>query len=114
MATKQSDGTLVLYILDFNVGNASDDTENPFGAGRVAVGSAAGGNLKTLINHEQQPDGIEVLTEDGGHIIWTQMGKAAENDGRVQSAKLDGSGIKDLFKDGEVCSATATDLGTAH
>ena len=55
-----------------------------------------------MISHEQQPDGIEVLTEDGGHIVWTQMGKAAENDGYVQSAKLDGTGIKDLFKAGEV------------
>ncbi|EME47132.1 hypothetical protein DOTSEDRAFT_122715 [Dothistroma septosporum NZE10] len=102
MAAKYTKSTPILYILDFNVGNASDDTENPFGAGRVAVGSAAGGQLKTLINHEQQPDGIEVLTEDGGHIIWTQMNKADENDGHVQSAKLDGSNIKDLCKAGEI------------
>ncbi|CAK3878046.1 Hypothetical predicted protein [Lecanosticta acicola] len=90
--------TPVLYILDFNVGNENDDEKNPFGAGRVAVGSAAGGTLKTLINHEQQPDGIDVLMEGEGHLIWTQMGRLNENDGRVQSARLDGTGIKDIFQ----------------
>ncbi|CAJ2514174.1 Uu.00g022930.m01.CDS01 [Anthostomella pinea] len=94
--------TPILYILDFNVGNETDDPEDPFAAGRVAVGSSKGGQLKTLIDHERKPDGIDVLLEDGGHIIWTQMGHPDKNDGMVQSSDLSGKNVKDLFKDGEI------------
>lgn len=97
--------TTVLYVLDFNVGNKTDNLEvpeDPFAAGRVAVGSAAGGELKTLIDHERMPDGIDVLLEDGGHIIWTQMGHPDKNDGTVQSSDLNGKNVKDLFGNGEI------------
>ncbi|KAK4550597.1 hypothetical protein LTR36_000176 [Oleoguttula mirabilis] len=93
--------TTVLYVLDFNVGNTGDDPEDPFAAGRVAIGSAAGGNLKTLIDHERMPDGIDVL-EDVGHIIWTQMGHPDKNDGMVQSSSMDGRNVKTLFDNGEI------------
>ncbi|KAK5120091.1 hypothetical protein LTR85_006572 [Meristemomyces frigidus] len=98
MATR----TPVLYVLDFNVGNKTDNTEDPFAAGRVAVGSAAGGELKTLIDNERMPDGIDVLQEDGGHIIWTQMGHPDKNDGTVQSSGLNGKNVRDLFSNGEI------------
>ncbi|QIX01750.1 hypothetical protein AMS68_007267 [Peltaster fructicola] len=94
----------VLYVLDFNVGKNNDDPEDPFKSGRVAVGSAAGGQLKTLIDHERMPDGIDVLQDDSqdGRIFWTQMGHAEKNDGQVQSAALDGSDVKDIYKPGEI------------
>lgn len=94
----------VLYVLDFNVGKSNDDPDDPFKSGRVAVGSAAGGQLKTLIDHERMPDGIDVLQDGGqdGRIFWTQMGYPDKNDGQVQSAALDGSDVKDVFKPGEI------------
>ncbi|KAF2770773.1 low density lipo protein receptor [Teratosphaeria nubilosa] len=92
----------ILYVLDFNVGNKSDDPEDPWAKGRVTVGSASGGKLQTLIDNERMPSGIDVLMEDDGHIIWTQMGHPEQNDGMVQSATLDGENVKNIFSNGEI------------
>jgi len=55
-----------------------------------------------LIDNERMPDGIDVLLEDGGHLIWTQMGHLDKNDGTVQSSTLDGKNIRDLFSNGDI------------
>ena len=94
--------TPILYVLDFNVGKDTDDPEDAFATGRVAVASASGGQLKTLIDHERMPDGIDVILEDGGHIFWTQMGHPDKNDGTVQSSTLDGKNVKDVFSNGDI------------
>lgn len=97
--------TSVLYVLDWNVGSHLDDPVNPFRAGRIAVGPATGGELKTLIDHEQMPDGIDVLLEEkssSGYLVWTQMGDPDKNNGIVQAARLDGTESTTLFSDGSI------------
>ena len=82
---KNSGDTIpVLFVLDFNVANATDDPNDPFNSGRIAVGALHDGKLKTLIEHGRRPDGIEVLQENGGMIFWTQMCHPEQNDGVVQ------------------------------
>lgn len=100
----------ILWVLDLNIGSETDDIENPYGSGRVTVGSAAGGNLRTLIEHENMPDGIDVSLEDGGYIVWTQMGSLAQNNGVVQRARLDGTEVTDIFRPGEVSSLVVSVL----
>ena len=81
----KSDATIpILYVLDFNVANATDDPEDPFNSGRIAVGGLYDGKLKTLVEHNRKPDGIEIWLEDGGYIFWTQMCHPEKNDGIVQ------------------------------
>ena len=92
----------VLYILDWNVGNKDDDPADPFKAGRVCVASATGGTLKTLIDRKEMPDGIEVLLNDGGWLIWTLMGHPDKNDGMIQRSDLLGSNITTLYMPGEI------------
>ncbi|KAK4502672.1 hypothetical protein PRZ48_006098 [Zasmidium cellare] len=95
----------VIYVLDFNVGNSTDDPNDPWTSGRIAVGTPSGNKLQTLISHENRPDGIEVLLHDGrndGKIFWTQMGTPDKNDGTVQSSALDGSDVKDIYSRGEI------------
>ena len=84
-AEQDASGTTpVLFVLDFNVANATDNQEDPFGSGRIAVGGLHGGKLKTLIEHSRRPDGIEIWQEDGGYIFFTQMCHPDKNDGVVQ------------------------------
>ncbi|KAF2159674.1 hypothetical protein M409DRAFT_70858 [Zasmidium cellare ATCC 36951] len=95
----------VIYVLDFNVGNETDDPNNPWTSGRIAVGTPSSNTLKTLKSHELRPDGIEVLLHEGqndGRIFWTQMGGPEKNDGTVQSSALDGDDVKDIFSRGEI------------
>lgn len=94
-----------IYVLDFHVGNETDDAQDPWKSGRIAVGTASGGTLKTLVSHEVRPDGIEILHHEGqpsGRIFWTQMGTPDKNDGVVQSSALDGSEVKDVFPRGSI------------
>lgn len=97
--------TSLLYVLDWNVGSSSDDPEDPFRRGRIAVGSTEGGQLKTLITNERMPDGIDVLVHENtsaGYLVWTQMGDPDKNDGLVQLAKIDGTDTVTLYSDGEI------------
>lgn len=93
------DNITVLYALDFKDGKEDD---KPDRSGRVAVGSVVEGKLKTLIEHENRPDGIEVLSAGKGHLIWTQMGVPNQNDGIVQCSALDGKNIKTIYSPGEI------------
>ncbi|EMC91550.1 hypothetical protein BAUCODRAFT_38663 [Baudoinia panamericana UAMH 10762] len=52
-----------------------------------------------LVENQALPDGIDVCD---GRMYWTCMGIPAENDGTVQSAKLDGSDIKTVIPSGQV------------
>lgn len=94
-----------IYVLDWAVGNESDDLKDPWKSGRIAVGTPSGGILKTLVSHEVRPDGIEILHHEGqldGRIFWTQMGSPDKNDGVVQSSALDGSDVKTVFSRGTI------------
>ena len=99
------DTVALLFLVDWNVRSLAD-TAVPLVSGRVVVGPASGGQLKTLISHERMPDGIAIVMDDShgkrGRIYWTQMGRPGFNDGLVQSAKLDGSDIRTLYDFGEI------------
>lgn len=94
----------VIYVLDFNVGNETEDPVNPYCEGRIAIRTPSSGKLKTLIPHEKRPDGIEVYRhgENASRIFWTQMGIPRSNDGIVQSSNLDGTDVKDVFAEGDI------------
>lgn len=94
-----ADKVTVLYVLD--VKDAKDDDKLDV-SGRVAVGSVVKGGLQTLIEHQERPDGIEVISEGDGHLIWTQMGIPNKNDGHIQCSDLDGKNIRDVYAPGEI------------
>ncbi|KAM0722108.1 hypothetical protein Q7P37_001549 [Cladosporium fusiforme] len=52
-----------------------------------------------LVRNQALPDGIDVCE---GRMFWTNMGNPSKNDGTVQSAKLDGSGVQTVVKAGDV------------
>ncbi|KAH8654946.1 3-hydroxyacyl-CoA dehydrogenase-like protein [Tricladium varicosporioides] len=87
-----------LYILDIGL-NTLEDTVH---AGRLLVGSADGKKLRTLVNHQSLPDGLDISLKVG-QIYWTSMGESPSgNNGMVQSCKLDGSDIQTVIPKGAV------------
>jgi DNA-binding beta-propeller fold protein YncE len=54
-----------------------------------------------LVGNLYNPDGIDVANSTK-RMYWTNMGNPNENDGSIQSAKLDGSDIQYVIKTGEV------------
>jgi sugar lactone lactonase YvrE len=76
------------------------------GGAKVFSIDPAGGAPKTLVDRtaENQTnrglnDGI-ALDLKAGHIYWTNMGRAAENDGYIMRAKLDGSEVTEIVPPG--------------
>lgn len=57
-----------------------------------------------LVGNLRAPDGIDVATSTQ-RMYWTLMGNAKENDGAIQSAKLDGSDVQYVLQPGEVHTA---------
>lgn len=93
----------ILYLLDWNVGKDSDDPDDPFKAGRICFASASDDILRTLLDHERMPDGIQVvLTNDKSFLVWTLMGHPDRNDGQVQMSNLDGSNVRTLYRAGDI------------
>lgn len=54
-----------------------------------------------LVGKLPAPDGVDVA-KSTGRMYWTNMGYANQNDGSVQSAKLDGSDVCFVVKPGDV------------
>jgi hypothetical protein len=52
-----------------------------------------------LVTDQRCPDGIDVYED---RMYWTCMGMPSKNDGAVYSAKLDGSDIQTVIKEGDV------------
>ncbi|THX46740.1 3-hydroxyacyl-CoA dehydrogenase-like protein [Aureobasidium pullulans] len=86
-----------LYYLDLGM-NA---TKDPMHAGKIVAQSASGTEAKTLVSGLTLPDGLDISVKDN-RIYWTNMGIPSENDGSIQSCKLDGSDIKEIVKKGDV------------
>lgn len=76
------------------------------GANKVACADVDGSNLRTLFERPVPPgaappargagglyDGI-AIDKVGGHVYWTDMGRANADDGTITRAKLDGSEAK--------------------
>ena len=88
-----------IYILDIGFGEA---VKNDFlHAGRLIVASADGSSWRELATALEFPDGIDISLSFG-RIFWTQMGLPAENNGSVQSANLDGTGVREVIPRGNV------------
>lgn len=74
---------------------------DPLHSGRIMVGSADGRDLRTLVSGQLLPDGLDISLKTG-RIYWTNMGIPTENDGVVQSCKLDGTDIQTVVPSGSV------------
>jgi len=95
-----------LYFLDIGLSNEPKDV---FDHGRILTGGPDGRPLKTLVNHQHLPDGIQ-LSIPLGKMYWTNMGVPDKNDGAIYSAKLDGSDIKEIVPKGKVHTPKQTFL----
>ncbi|KAK7756488.1 hypothetical protein SLS62_001322 [Diatrype stigma] len=89
----------LLYFLD--IGVSQGDYKEAFHAGKVLTGAPDGRPLKTLVDHERAPDGIDISIT-AGKLFWTSMGIPSQNDGAVFSSNLDGSDIQTVVPRGEV------------
>ncbi|KAB8346136.1 hypothetical protein FH972_023182 [Carpinus fangiana] len=84
-----------LYFLDIGL----EATQDPLHSGKVLVGDADGSNLKTLVDRQSLPDGLDIVD---GRVYWTNMGIPNRNDGCVMSCALDGSDIQTVIPQGDV------------
>ncbi|KAH0387760.1 3-hydroxyacyl-CoA dehydrogenase-like protein, partial [Aureobasidium melanogenum] len=86
-----------LYYLDLGL-NSKDGIMQ---SGKIVAQSASGKDPRTLVSNLTMPDGLDISVKDN-RIYWTNMGVPTENDGSVQSCKLDGSDVKEIVKKGDV------------
>jgi len=86
-----------LYYLDLGLNSNEEVTH----AGKIVAQSASGTETKTLVSDLTMPDGLDISIKDN-RIYWTNMGIPSENDGSVQSCKLDGSDVTNIVKKGDV------------
>jgi DNA-binding beta-propeller fold protein YncE len=82
--------------------------------GRVVSADTDGSDVKTLVTGLRgTPDGI-VVDVDAGYIYWTHMGAAAADDGYIQRAKLDGSDVIRIVRDGGTFTPKQLKLDAKH
>lgn len=86
-----------LYYLDLGM----NSKEEVMHAGKIVAQSASGTETKTLVSDLTLPDGLDISVKDN-RIYWTNMGIPTENDGSIQSCKLDGSDVVEVVKKGDV------------
>ena len=82
--------------------------------GRIVSANTDGSDARTLVTGLRgTPDGIAVDTE-AGYIYWTHMGAASADDGYVQRAKLDGTGVTKIVPDGATFTPKQLKLDAKH
>lgn len=92
----------LLYVLDVGLGPNAAGIEDPKRKGRVLSISADGGYVRELVKELPLPDGLRISVSEG-RMFWTNMGgSTSANDGSVMSAKLDGSDVNIMIKEGDV------------
>lgn len=73
--------------------------------GRVVSVNPDGSDMKVLVDGRRtSPDGIAVDV-DAGHIYWSNMGRAAADDGSVDRVNLDGSNLTTIVPAGGTFTA---------
>ncbi|CEN59308.1 hypothetical protein ASPCAL01760 [Aspergillus calidoustus] len=101
-AQKNRKQTPPLYLLDVGLGSNNPDITQIPTAGRILRFEPSTGEMKTLVDGQSLPDGIDI-SRSASRIFWTNMGRATStHDGSVHSAKLDGSDVQTLLSSGSV------------
>ena len=88
-----------LYFLD--IGLATTDLTNAMHAGKVLCGGFDGRPMRTLVDKQALPDGLDISLS-AGKIFWTNMGIPNQNDGHISSCNLDGSDVQLVVPPGKV------------
>jgi sugar lactone lactonase YvrE len=82
--------------------------------GRVVSTAPDGTDQKVLVTGlKGTPDGV-VVDEEAGQIYWTHMGAAALDDGHIQAAAFDGSGMKTIVPAGGTFTPKQLKLVKSH
>jgi DNA-binding beta-propeller fold protein YncE len=82
--------------------------------GRVLAANPDGSGLQVLVDDKKEsPDGIAVDAAKG-HIYWSNMGRASEDDGSVFRTNLDGSHFTTLVPKGGTFTAKQMKLDETH
>ncbi|MBZ5603560.1 MAG: 3-hydroxyacyl-CoA dehydrogenase [Acidobacteriia bacterium] len=82
--------------------------------GRVLSANADGTDLKVLVDGRRKgPDGI-VVDPAAGYVYWSNMGKASLDDGSIDRAALDGSGVTAIVPEGGTFTAKQMKLDRKH
>jgi sugar lactone lactonase YvrE len=82
--------------------------------GRVLSANPDGTDLKVLVDGRRKgPDGI-VVDPAAGYVYWSNMGKAALDDGSIDRAKVDGSEVTTIVPEGGTFTAKQMKLDKKH
>ena len=82
--------------------------------GRVLTMKPDGGDVQVLVDNKKDlPDGIAIDVEKG-HIYWSNMGRANDDDGSVVRTNLDGSHFTTLVPKGGTFTAKQMKLDETH
>lgn len=101
VSTFAADTTARLFFLDLR-------------GGRVLTSSADGTDVRILVDGKKEaPDGIAVDVPNG-HVYWSNMGRANEDDGSVFRTNLDGSHFTTLVPKGGTFTAKQMKLDEKH
>jgi sugar lactone lactonase YvrE len=69
-------------------------------SGEVFSANPDGSDVKVIVSEGRRlPDGI-VVDVTAGHLYWTNMGNPTANDGSIERANLDGSGVTHIVPSG--------------
>ena len=68
--------------------------------GRVFTVNPDGSDKRVIVTDCHWPDGVAVDVE-AGHIYWTNMGVANQNDGSIERVNLDGQNRKTIVPEGQ-------------
>src|SRR5688572_5946495 len=100
-------GLVLAGCSTMNIGGGSASQLYYLGPAKVFSIDAAGGAPRTLVDASPKDgsrgnglnDGI-ALDLRRGHIYWTNMGRAADNDGFIHRSNLDGSNVATIVPAG--------------
>jgi sugar lactone lactonase YvrE len=82
--------------------------------GRVVSAATDGSDVRVLVSGRSgTPDGVVVDPQEG-HIYWTIMGRAREDDGRIERSDLDGGNLTTIVPAGGTFTPKQLRLDAIH